>query len=81
MMDFVAAALPWIMMGVALAIYITNTGARKAGDGKKDSGRLGFSMCMGVLSGVLVSVLGLVLLGWGLGIGALLGALMGKAGR
>ena len=81
MMGFVAAALPWIMVGLALAIYLANTGTRKAGDKKKDSGRMGFSLCMGIVAGFLVSFVGLVPLNWGLGIGALLGVLMGLIGR
>ena len=58
MMGFIAAALPWVMMGVALAIYLTNTGARKAGDKKRDSGRVSFAMGMGLLAGFLVSFVG-----------------------
>ena len=81
MMGFIAAALPWVMMGVALAIYLTTTGARKAGDKKRDSGRVSFAMGMGLLAGFLVSFVGLVPLNWGLGIGALLGALMGAVGQ
>ena len=81
MMDFIAAALPWVMMGLALAIYIANTGARKAGDGKRNTSRMGISMCTGLLAGVLVSLLGLVPLGLGLSMGALMGALMGMTGR
>lgn len=81
MMDFVAAALPWIMMGLALAIYLANTGTRKAGDKKKDSGRMGFSLFVGILAGILVSMLGLIPLGMGLGLGALMGVVMGMSGR
>lgn len=82
MMEFVWAALPWVMLGVALALYISRTGARKAGDGKGNSSFLNLGLCVGLLSGVLVSFLGLVPLGLGLGLGALLGVLFGMvAGR
>ena len=79
MMAFISAALPWVLMGVALVLYITQTGAKKAGDGKGDSGRLSFGFGVGVASGALVSFLGLVPLGLGLGMGALLGVLFGMA--
>lgn len=80
MMGFIFAALPWIMFGLALAIYFSKIGAKKAGDGKGDVGRLNFGFCAGLISGALVSLLGLVPLGMGLGLGALLGVLFGAAG-
>lgn len=80
MMDFIYAALPWVLMGTAFAIYFTKTGARKAGDGKGDSGFLSFGLGMGLVAGGLVSFLGLVPLGLGLGLGALLGVLFGLTG-
>ena len=80
MMEFVWAALPWVMLGIALVLYISKTGAKKAGDGKSNSSFLNMGLCMGLVSGVLVSFLGLVPLGMGLGMGALLGVLFGMAG-
>ena len=80
MMEFISAALPWVLLGTALVLYISKTGAKRAGDGKGDSGRLNFGFCVGVVSGVLVSFLGLVPLGLGFGMGALLGVLFGMAG-
>lgn len=80
MMDFIFAALPWVMFGLALAIYFSKVGAKKASDGKDDVGRLNFAFCAGLISGVLVSLLGLVPLSVGLGMGALLGVLFGSAG-
>ena len=81
MMDFIFAALPWVMFGLALAIYFSKVGTKRAGDGKGDVGRLNFGFCAGLVSGALVSFLGLVPLGMGLGLGALLGVLLGSAGR
>ena len=80
MMDFFFAALPWVMMGLALAIYFSRLGAKKAGDGKGDVGRLNFGFAMGLVAGGLVSFLGLVSPGMGLGLGALLGVLFGSTG-
>ena len=80
MMEFVFAALPWVMFGLALAIYFSKVGAKKAGDGKGDIGRLNFGLCSGLAAGAVVSLLGLVPLGVGLGMGALLGVLFGAAG-
>ena len=80
MMDFIFAALPWVMFGLALAIYFSKVGAKKAGDGKGDVGRLNFGFCMGLVAGGLVSFLGLVPPGLGLGLGALLGVLFGSVG-
>ncbi|MBE6962313.1 MAG: hypothetical protein E7445_07670 [Ruminococcaceae bacterium] len=79
-MGFLFAALPWVMFGLALSIYFSKVGAKKAGDGKGDVGRLNFGFCVGLISGALVSFLGLVPLGMGLGLGALLGVLLGSAG-
>ena len=80
MMEFIFAALPWVMFGLALAIYFSRVGTKKAGDGKGDIGRLNFGFCSGVIAGAVVSFLGLVPLGVGLGMGALLGVLFGSAG-
>lgn len=80
MMEFIFAALPWVMFGLALAIYFSKTGAKKAGDGKGDIGRLNLGLCAGLVAGAAVSFLGLVPLGMGLGLGALLGVLFGSAG-
>lgn len=80
MMKFISAALPWVLFAIALALYFSKTGAKKAGDGKGDSGFLNFGLGMGLVAGGLVSFLGLVPLGLGLGMGALLGVLFGMAG-
>ena len=79
MTDFISAGLPWILFAIAMALYFSKIGARKAGDGKGDSGFLTFGLGMGFLTGGLVSFLGLVPLGLGLGMGALLGVLFGSA--
>ena len=80
MMDMIMTLLPWGLFIAALLIYFSKIGAKRAGDGKGDAGRLNFGFVMGLVSGCLVSFLGLVPLGLGLGIGALLGILMGSVG-
>ena len=80
MMEFLFAALPWVMMGLALAIYFSKVGAKRAGDTKGDVGRLNFGLGMGLSAGGLVSFLGLVSPGLGLGLGMLLGVLFGATG-
>ena len=80
MTDFISAGLPWILFAIAMALYFSKIGAKRAGDGKGDTGRLNFGFVMGLASGCVVSFLGLVPLGLGLGIGALLGILMGSVG-
>ena len=79
MMDFVSAALPWVLFSIAMALYFSRIGAKKAGDGKGDSGFLTFGLGMGFLSDGLVGLLGLVPMGLGLGMGTLLGVLFGSA--
>ncbi len=79
-MGLMMTVLPWVLMGLALVIYFSKIGAKRAGDGKGDVGRLNFGFVMGLVSGCVVSFLGLVPLGLGLGIGALLGILMGSVG-
>ena len=80
MMDMIMSLLPWGLFVAALLIYFSKVGAKRAGDGKGDMGRLNFGFFMGLVAGCLVSFLGLVPLGLGLGIGALLGILMGSMG-
>ena len=79
-MGLMMTVLPWVLMGLAVVIYFSKVGPKRAGDGKGDIGKLNFSLCAGIACGVLVSFLGLVPLGLGLGIGALLGVVMGSMG-
>ena len=80
-MDFMSAALPWLCMGLMLAIFLARAGTKKAaenkdsGDEKKkeDYGTVGMSigMCFGA---ALESSLGITR-----GLGMLAGMLLGLA--
>ena len=70
--DFLSAALPWICMGLLLAVFFAQNGRRKKGNGKNDSYStegLALGMCFGVAVGTS--------LGGNTGIGLTLGMLAG----
>ena len=72
--DFIRAALPWIVMGLLLAVYF----ARCAGKKKKEeqTGDYGAEgMCLGMCFGTAIGIA----LGNNIGIGISLGMLIGLA--
>lgn len=73
MKDFIAAALPWVLMGLALAILAANHVMEKQNDEKRDTS-VAFGAGFGLLLGVTLNSCGL----WenhllGLALGPLLG--------
>lgn len=58
MKEFVTAALPWILMGIALAILAVNHGMENQKDEKKRS-RIAMGAGFGLLFGVMLNSCGL----------------------
>ncbi|MCQ2442102.1 MAG: hypothetical protein MJ077_03085 [Oscillospiraceae bacterium] len=79
MFDFFHAALPWIAMGVLLAVFAVRSASKKKKDEKEldDYGSEGMSigMCFGVALGSSTSLD----LGLGLSLGMLIGLAVGSS--
>ena len=72
--DFLRAALPWIAMGLLLAVFFARSAKRKKDEDKKaDYGTVG--MCLGMCFGTAIGTA----LGNNTGLGISLGMLMGLA--
>ncbi len=69
MKDFITAALPWIIIGIAIALLAVNAGKRKKGDDNMSEG-----MCIGVALGAS----GVIDLGLGISLGMLAGMAVGS---
>ncbi len=75
--DFMSAALPWISMGLLLAIFFARAPHGKKGKEKKeDHGSEG--MALGVCFGVALSTALHINVGLGMMVGMLLGLLVGS---
>ena len=72
--DFLRAALPWVAMGLLLAVFFARSAKRKKDEDKKaDYGTVG--MCLGMCFGTAIGTS----LGNHTGIGICLGMLLGLA--
>ena len=76
--DFVLAALPWVLMGVALAVVATLF-ARREKTGRKPVKEtyMGEGVALGMLFGVAIGSTGTVELSIGLSMGLMLGMVVG----
>lgn len=57
MKEFVTAALPFVLMGLALAVWAANSVGKKE---KKQNNRLGQGMIIGLMFGVAVGTTGVM---------------------
>ena len=57
MKDFITAALPWIIIGIAIALLAVNAGKRKKGEKKADD-NMSEGMCIGMCIGVALGASG-----------------------
>ena len=78
MKEFVLAALPWVMMGIELAILAVNYGKEKQKEGKRGA-QIATGAALGLLLGVALNNCGL----WenhlfGLALGPLWGIVLGE---
>ncbi len=60
MNEFVMAAFPWILMGLALAIFASSCAFEYEEDMKKQKSRMAIGMSIGILSGIAMTTVGLL---------------------
>ena len=88
MVDFLLAALPWVLMGVAVALFAGHHAKSKrqpgndeqegaGGDKKGADNRMAEGMSLGMCFGVAISSSGICDLAIGISLGMLLGMLVG----
>lgn len=72
MKEFMMAALPWVCIGIAVALFASNHGARKKAkdDGKEYENYMTEGMCIGMCVGTALG-------GNGLSVGMLIGMVIG----
>ena len=78
MRDFIQAALPWVLMGIALAISLANQNSEEQSDGSQNAVYMGIGMMFGITAaaaGILHSY------ALGISIGMLGGLVVGNAVR
>lgn len=81
MMEFIKAALPWVLLGLALAFFAVNSAKEKdEGKGKKNRD-MARNMALGILIGVVLGLLGVLDYATGISIGALWGIILGNNKR
>ncbi len=80
MKDFITAALPWVMMGLALAVLAASYAREKKEDQKKRNELQLGGMALGMLLGVALGITGLLENhALGISLGALWGLVIGTA--
>lgn len=92
MTDFLLAALPWVIIGIAIAIIAANFGRKKRKlntkeqenldeenlPNKDDKGNyMSVGMCLGMCIGTVFSSTGIVPLSYGISFGMLIGMVVG----
>ena len=79
MKDFIMAAFPWVLMGLALAIIFANYSRLKKQTDKTENNFSGEGMCLGMCFGVALSTTGLFDLSIGISLGLLVGLVIGSS--
>ena len=77
MKDFITAALPWIIIGIAIVLLAVNAGKRKKGE-KKGADSMSEGMCIGMCIGVALGASGVLDLGLGISLKMLAGMAVGS---
>lgn len=75
MISFIKAALPWILLGLALAFFAVNSVK------EKKNSNVAVSMAIGILVGIVLGVTGVLDYATGISIGALWGSILGKESK
>lgn len=81
MLDFIKAALPWVVMGVVIAIFAAQNSKRKKAmgkDKKKQESYINEGMCVGLCLGVCIASAGVWDMGIGISLGLCAGLLIGS---
>ena len=74
MKDFLTAALPWLALGTAIAVFLAIQTKQKE---EVSESRMPECMCFGICLGVIISSFGLVNMTFGVSFGMLAGELIG----
>ena len=92
MADFLLAALPWVVMGIAVAVMLVNFNRKKSElniekqkgtdeeNSKSTEGEndyMSVGMCLGMCFGSVLSLSGIVTLSYGISFGMLIGMTIG----
>lgn len=90
MKEFISAALPWVAIGIAVAIILSNAVKRKnakgrdenseneaADDKKTADNHMTDGLCIGMCLGVALGSIGIIDLATGISLGMLLGLAVG----
>lgn len=79
MKDFISAALPWVIMGLSVAVFAVylNNGKRKKNHDEKSGDYLPVGMSMGMCIGVMLGSSDIIGLGLGISLGTFIGMLIG----
>jgi len=78
MLDFLLAALPWMIMGIAVTIAAVNfSGKREKLNIEEQKDYMSAGMCFGMCFGSVLGSLGVVSLSYGISFGMLIGMVLG----
>ncbi|WP_099468608.1 hypothetical protein [Konateibacter massiliensis] len=92
MADFLSAALPWLLIGIAVAIIAANFSRKKRKLSPKEQGHLdkakstkvdsednymSVGMCLGMCAGTVLNSMGIISLSYGISFGMLIGMVVG----
>ena len=81
MLEFIKAALPWVVMGIVIAIFAAQNSNRKKSadnDKKKQESYMNEGMCVGLCLGVCIASAGVWDMGIGISLGLCAGLLIGS---
>ena len=87
MLHFISTALPWVIIGISVALIVANSGKSKNVASKKtkhyevNSGHkddyLSIGICVGMCCGVVLGTTGIISLEYGISFGMLIGVVVG----
>lgn len=60
MNEFIMAAFPWVLMGLAIATFASSCAFEIEEGMKKQKGRMAVGMSVGMLSGIAMTAMGLI---------------------
>lgn len=60
MNEFIMAAFPWVLMGLAIAIFASSCAFELEEDKKEQKNRMAIGMSIGILCGIIITAMGLL---------------------
>lgn len=79
-LDFIHAALPWMTIGLLLAVFFARSASRKEEKGERADYSIE-GMCIGMCAGSAAGAMDIVSLGTGISLGMLIGLVIGMCIR